>query len=208
MPLPFNGHPVIEFNSDRDRRNFIKWAGLLGVGGTLAILSRKGLAAAQDGDGDIGILNYALTLEYLEADFFGRGLEADLLSGRDLELIETINGHETAHVETLSGAVSDLGGTPAELPTFTYPDETFADRDSFLSTAADFETLAVQAYHGQVTRIGNADLLAAAASIAGTESRHAAVLADLTGRDPFPNPLEEQASESKVLRAARPFIES
>jgi hypothetical protein len=204
---PFGGQAVIEFGSEHDRRNFLRWAGILGVGGTLAVLSPRHLASAQNDNGDVDILNFALTLEYLEADFYQRGLEADLLSGRELELIEAIHQHETAHVEAISSTVGDLGATPAEEPSFTYPNETFSDRKAFLGAAFEFETLAVKAYHGQVTRISDGGLLAAAASIAGTESRHAAILADLTVNDPFPRPLEVQASMNKVLQAARPFIE-
>jgi rubrerythrin len=203
----FDGRPVIGFHLDRDRRNFIKWAGIIGCGGTLAVLTRDRFASAQGDNGDIDILNYALSLEYLEADFYDQGIQADLLSGREQELVNSIHQHETEHVAALESTVQDLGGTPVETPTFSYPNETFGNRNSFLRAAFDLETLTVKAYHGQVTKFSNSDLLAAAASIAGTESRHAAILADLTGNDPFPAPLEVGESRNKVLNAARPYIE-
>jgi hypothetical protein len=204
---PFDGEPVIIFESDHDRRRFLKWAGIIGVGGSLTFLARDRLASAQNEGPDIEILNYALTLEYLEADFFGQGLSANLLSGRELELVEPIREHERTHISALVSAVEDLGGTPVEEPTFTYPNRTFENADAFLKTAYDFEALAVKAYHGQVTKFTNGDLLAAAASIAGTESRHAAILADLTGNNPFPAPLEEPAPRRQVLDAVQPFVE-
>lgn len=202
----FDGEPVIEFSSDRDRRTFLKWAGIIGVGSTLTVLLRSGYVAAQTEDDDIDILNYVLTLEYLEADFYERGLGADRLSGRDLALVEPIGAHERAHVSLITSTVEKLGGTPVEQPSFNYPSGTFDSRDKFLQAAYTFEALGVTAYHGQVTNFQNGELLAAAATIAGTESRHAAILADLTGQNPFPRPLEKQASRNQVLQTAGKFI--
>ncbi len=202
----FDGEPVIEFSSDRDRRTFLKWAGIIGVGSTLTVLLRSGYVAAQTENDDIDILNYVLTLEYLESDFYERGLGADRLSGRDLALVEPIGAHERAHVSLITSTVEKLGGTPVEQPSFNYPSGTFGSRDKFLQAAYTFEALGVTAYHGQVTNFQNGELLAAAATIAGTESRHAAILADLTGQNPFPRPLEKQASRNQVLQTAGKFI--
>lgn len=202
----FDGAPVIEFNNESDRRNFIKWAGIVGVGSTLVAGGLgKQWASAQE-DSDIGILNYALTLEYLEADFYTQGLDANILSGRDKALVTPIKAHEKAHVAALSQTITDLGGEPVKKPKFKYPGATFKSKDGFLKTASVFEELGVTAYHGQVTKIKNADLLAAAASIAGVESRHAAILADLTGKNPFPAPVEKTADMATVLKAAKPFL--
>lgn len=203
----FEDKPVIHFEAEADRRNFIKWAGIFGVGSTLvaAGVARPFSASAQSG-GDIDILNYALTLEFLEADFYKRGVDASLVSGREEELIVPIRDHEAAHVSTISSTISDLGGQPVAKPKFKYPGSTFKNKDAFLKTASTFEELGVTAYHGQVTRIKNPDLLAAAASIAGVESRHAAVLADLIGGNPFPAPVEATQSMAQVLKAAKPFI--
>lgn len=202
----FDGAPVIEFNNESDRRNFIKWAGIVGVGSSLVAGGLgKQWASAQE-DSDIGILNYALTLEYLEADFYTQGLDANILSGRDKALVTPIKAHEQAHVAALSQTITDLGGEPVKKPKFKYPGATFKSKDGFLKTASVFEELGVTAYHGQVTKIKNADLLAAAASIAGVESRHAAILADLTGKNPFPAPVEKTADMATVLKAAKPFL--
>jgi rubrerythrin len=202
----FDGKPVIEFDKESDRRNFIKWAGIVGVGSTLVAggLGRQWASAKEDSD--IDILNYALTLEFLEADFYTQGLDANILQGRDKELVSPIQAHEQAHVSALSQTITDLGGEPVKKPGFKYPGATFKSKDGFLKTASIFEELGVTAYHGQVTKIKNADLLAAAASIAGVESRHAAILADLTGKNPFPAPVEKTADMATVLEAAKPFL--
>jgi len=218
----FDGEPVIEFQNTKDRRQFLKYAGMVGVGGTLAL---TGVACTNDKaknpvspdrksdepsvpQGDIDILNYALTLEFLEADFYKQGVDSGILKGRELDLIKPIADHEAAHVATLSSTITDLGGEPVAKPNFKYPDPTFKNKDDFLKTASTFEELGVKAYHGQVTLIKTPAILGAAASIAGVESRHAAVLAKLLGSNPFPAPVEGTLSMDEVLKAATPFIQS
>jgi hypothetical protein len=104
--------------------------------------------------------------------------------------------------------VQDLGGTPAEMPMFMYPEGTFTDRTMFLEAASMFEELGVDAYHGQIANIESAEILGAAAAIAGVESRHAAILADLTGGNPFPAPFEDNKSMEEVLALAGNFIQA
>ncbi|MGH2699576.1 MAG: ferritin-like domain-containing protein [Actinomycetota bacterium] len=205
----FDGQAVLEIEDTNSRRNFLKYAAIFGVGSTLAVagLGERRFASGQGG-GDIDILNYALTLEYIEADFYQRGVEAGLLSGREQALIAPIAEHEAAHVEAISATITDLGGEPVEAPRTKYPGGTFEDPATFLETAATFEELGVDAYHGQVTRIQSTGILAAAASIAGVESRHAAVLGDLIGGNPFPAPVEDNKNMKQVLKAAMPFIRS
>lgn len=216
----FGGKPVLEFSTSTDRRRFLKMAGLVGVGATFVAggllggagvagaspANMRGVAPAAGTEGDVEILNYALTLEYLEADFYAQGLAKNLLSGRELELVTPIGDHEKTHVTAVTDAVKAFGGTPVSKPKITYPDGTFASRDSFLKTASMFEELGVTAYHGQVPLVKSVDVLAAAASIAGVESRHAAVIATLIGGKPFPSPVEAHADMATVLKAVKPLI--
>lgn len=206
-PDPFHGQQVINFRDDHLRRNFLRAAAVIGVGSSMAAATlgdRR--ASAEPAASDLEILNYALTLEHLEAEFYAQGIQGGALSGRDLELVEPIGEHEKEHVKVLTQTIKDLGGTPVEKPEFVFPDGTFTDKMTFLSTASAFEELGVTAYHGQVARVKDAELLAAAASIAGVESRHAAVVADLLGEDPFPNAFEKSMTSTQVLDAAGKFI--
>lgn len=205
----FGGRPVMAFREESSRRSFLKGAALVGVGGAfVANAAGDPRAFAQESGSDLEILNYALTLEYLEAEFYTQALAGDLLSGRDLELVTPIRDHEQAHVTALTQTVQSLGGTPAEMPMFMFPEATFTDRTMFLTAASMFEELGVTAYHGQVPLIQSPEILGAAASIAGVESRHAAVVADLLGGDPFPAPFEASMSMDEVLAAAGQFIQS
>ena len=109
-------------------------------------------------------------------------------------------------MSALTSTITGLGGTPAEKPTFQYPDGTFTDKAKFLMAASMFEELGVMAYHGQIANVQSAEVLGAAASIAGVESRHAAILADLSGGNPFPAPFEGNKTMEQVLEAAGSFI--
>ena len=212
--LLFGGRPVLSFREESDRRRFLRSAALVGVGGSLAYALKTDPVSFADGNpgsasgvgGDLEILNYALTLEYLEAEFYAQGIQRDILSGRELELVTPIADHERLHVEALTTTITDLGGTPVAKPEITIPDDTYGGRDAFLQTAGTFEELGVTAYHGQVPLIASAEILGAAASIAGVESRHAAVIAQLLAGDPFPAPVEGTATRDEVLAAAKPFL--
>ncbi|WP_375423413.1 ferritin-like domain-containing protein [uncultured Friedmanniella sp.] len=205
----FGGSPVMTFADEGQRRKFLRAAAVVGFGSTLVALSQHDkLALADASANDLEILNYALTLEYLEADFYTRGVKGGALSGRDLDLVTPIRDHEQEHVTVLTHTVKSLGGKPAAKPTFKYPDGTFTSKKKFLTTASAFEELGVTAYHGQVARVNDGDILAAAASIAGVESRHAAVVADLLGGNPFPASFEKHNTMKTVLKAAGQFIKS
>lgn len=208
-PVVFDGQPVIRFRDEHARRSFIKIAALVGAGSTLVAASRHDKKAFADAStNDLEILNYALTLEYLEAEFYTNGLKGDILSGRARDLVEPIRDHEKEHVAVVTQTVKDLGGKPAAKPDFTFPSGTFTSKSKFLATASAFEELGVTAYHGQVPRIDDADILKSAAAIAGVESRHAAIVADLMGGNPFPAPFENKKSMAQVLKVAGPFIKS
>ncbi len=159
-------------------------------------------AMAQGAMGDIDILNFALTLEFLEADFYKKGLATNL-SAETKKLATLIGAHESAHVETLSGTIKDLGGTPVAEPTFTFP---FTDEASFLKLAQTLEDTGVSAYNGAAGMIESKDVLGAAGSIVQVEARHAAAIRLLRKQTPAPGAFDEAMAKAAVLAAVKPLI--
>jgi hypothetical protein len=163
-------------------------------------------ALAQFGEGDIGIVNYALTLEYLEAAFYRDVAASGLFKGADLALIEEIGRNEDEHVQVLTATVKQLGGTVAPIPKTQF-DTT--DAAMVLQTAADVENLGAAAYLGQAAAIESPEILAAALSIHSVEGRHAAALNTLTDQTITPDgPFAVPADAQTVLDTVQPFIVS
>ncbi len=165
-----------------------------------------GATTAEEQSRDIEIVNYALTLEYLEAAFYAKVIDSGLFKGSQLNLIKIIGDHEAQHVEALAGTVQKLGGTPAKKPKTKFPLKNAA---SVLALAATVENLGAAAYLGQASRIMDKEILAAAISIHSVEARHASALNVLTGKSPTPDgAFAKPASMDEVLPQVQPFIVS
>ncbi len=161
-------------------------------------------AIAQFGKGDIGILNYALTLEYIEDDFYSDVIKSGLFKGADLELIRTFGKDEAAHVAALTQTVRKLGAKPAPKPKTKFP---LDDAQSVLELAATVENLGAAAYLGQAPRIKSDAVLAAALSIHAVEARHAAALNTLTDQPFVPDgAFAKPADAATVLDSVQPFL--
>jgi hypothetical protein len=158
----------------------------------------------QFGKGDVGILNYALTLEYLETAFYADVAKSGLFKGSDLETIRKFGSEEAEHVAALTGFVKKLGGTPAPKPKTEFP---LKSAKSVLELAATVENLGAAAYLGQAPHIEGASVLAAALSIHSVEGRHAAALNTLLGESIVPDgAFAVPAGANQVLKSVEPFI--
>ena len=170
---------------------------------------------------DVDILNFARTLEFLEARFYREGLdtigESGLCSseplrelGGDLRFtafdeLRVIQEHEEIHFEVLGETIEDLGGEPVAEPEFDFGTAT-QDPVEFLQTAALLETTGVGAYAGAAPLIENADLIPPALSIHSVEARHTSFLNVLLGESGFPDAFDEALTVDEVLERAGPFI--
>ena len=175
--------------------------------------------ATQADTGDVEIVNYALTLEHLENDFYKQVLDSDLkLPKPAVEAAKSIQENEQEHVDALTATVEQLGGKPAPAPKTKFEDLLAGSPQKVLMTAADVENLGAAAYLGQAAKIKSPDILAAALSIHTVEARHAAALNQLVGR-PFKTgkPLEGSLPDGafakpmtmeQVLEQVKPFIAS
>ena len=127
---------------------------------------------------DIQILNYALTLEYLEAAFYKEALEKGGLTGPLFEFAKLVNEHEQTHVVALKKTIKAFGGKAVASPTFDFKGSNVGNA-KFQETAFVLENTGVSAYLGQVLRIKSSKIVAAAASIVTVEARHAGAIASL-----------------------------
>lgn len=160
-------------------------------------------AFAQSGDmSDIDVLNYALTLEYLEADFYRVGRKLSL-SGDTAKVAKRFGAEEAAHVDALRGTIRDLGGKPVTSPKFTFP---MRNERTFLALANTLEDTGVSAYNGAGPSIESKEVLAAAGSIVQVEARHAAAIRLMRGRQPAPHDFDKALGEDQVVKAITPLI--
>jgi hypothetical protein len=160
----------------------------------------------QFGKGDIGILNYALTLEYLETAFYADVVKSGLFKGADLETIRKFGAEEAEHVSALSAAVKQMGGKPAPQPKTEFP---LQNAKSVLELASTVENLGAAAYLGQATNIKSPEVLASALAIHSVEGRHAAALNTLLGKPITPDgAFAKPATAKTVLKSVEPFIVS
>jgi len=200
------------------RLGFLKKAGVAGgaMVGTGAVLSAAlapgALAAGAGGrppahpygTGDVGILNYALTLEYLEAAFYNGATAAKMALGPQAAVfLQTVTRDENAHVAFLKKA---LGRKAVKSPSFDFKGANTSP-EIFMKTSQVLENTGVHAYLGQVLNIKDPEYVKAAGSILTIEARHASVIGLLV--DPTPESMEPSGSfdtpyaASKVLAAVR-----
>jgi rubrerythrin len=186
------------------RAAFLKKAGIglgavAGSGAVLGALPSLASAASIPAS-DIAILNFALTLEYLEAAFYAQAKSNNVGSGQqDLTaFINVVAKHEAAHVAYLKNA---LGAKAVAKPKFDFKDAV-TSQTKFAATAQVLEDTGVQAYLGQAANIKNKKVLAAAGSILPIEARHAAWIRDIngkfTGQQPLPAPAAFQSAKTKA----------
>jgi len=202
------------------RLGFLKKAGVAGgglIGGgallsaltpAAAMAAGKGRPPASFGKGDIGILNYALTLEYLEAAFYNEATanqkKKTFIKDKQAQVfLKLVTADENAHVAFLKKA---LGSKAIAAPKVDFGGTT-ADEASFIKTAVALENTGVGAYSGQALNIASPAYAAAALSIWSIEARHASVAGLLLKATPAslsPNgAFDKPKTAAQVLKAVK-----
>ena len=160
-------------------------------------------ALAQSAAGDIEVLNFALTLELLEAAFYERALKEVELSSDVRGMAQTFGQHESDHVSAIKETINGLGGKPDKAPSFSFP---LKDERSFLVLAQTLEETGVSAYNGAAVQIRSPEVLAAAGQIVQIEARHAAAIRTALSQAPAPQAFDKALQMEQVLQAAKPFL--
>lgn len=154
-------------------------------------------------------LNFALTLEYLEAAFYKQGNASGVIPSKYRTVFRTIGQHEDAHVKLLKGV---LGSAAVAAPGVdftaggTYAD-VFSNFDTFLTLSQTFEDLGVAAYKGQAGNLmGSKEVLTVALQIHSVEARHASEVRRIGLKFGWDGAFDKPLSKSAVLAAAAPFL--
>jgi hypothetical protein len=181
------------------RAGFLAKAGMFGGGllGGGALLGLMAEGAQAQSSSDVAILNYALTLEYLEAAFYAEAVKMGALSGELATFARVVAGHEATHVKALKQV---LGAKAVKKPTFNFRGTTESAK-KFKATAQVLEDTGVAAYKGQAPKIKSDAVLAAALAIHTVEARHAAWIRDINGASPAPRAFDAALSKKQVLAA-------
>ena len=180
--------------------------GALAAGGTCgleAVGPFVSEALAASAASDIDVLNFLLTLEYLETNFYLVKAKALPLTGVVASHASRFGRQEARHVEALRTAIVGLGGRPAAIPSFSFPATT---ETTFLALAYTLENLTVAAYNGALPRVQSSAVMMTAASIVQAEARHAATIAVLSSRPITPDgAFDKPMLMSQVLAATSTF---
>jgi rubrerythrin len=156
-------------------------------------LPRSASAAAKS---DEAILNYALTLEYLQSSFYTEAERLRAITGPLARIPRQLGSVERAHVQALQTV---LGSKAVAKPAFNFQGTT-EDPDAFLRTAVALEDLGAAAYKGQAARVSSPAILAAAVAIHSVEARHAAWMRYLVGVVPATSAFDQGKTQQEVER--------
>ena len=196
------------------RRGLMKW-GLWGLGGAIAVTLPKAVKAQADSGktltfaaDDVGILNFALLLEELEAAFYAAAVESGKITDeKELQYVSVLGAQEASHVTFLRSVL-------AENVLFETADLSFnssgltavlSDRATILNTAVTLEDVGVHAYNGAGPSLTNPTYLLAAGSIVSVEARHAGGVRALLGRPTTEPDSDRLVSDADLVASLNPF---
>ncbi len=232
LVVPEKGSALRRLVEDESsRKRFLKLVGGTGAASALGLLlaacggdddeteDTAPVAAAGAAARDLDILNFALTLEFLERTFYENVIDSGVIKDETLsQLVTTFGEHEAEHVDALTATIEQMGGTPAEDPEGDFESVINAGPESVLAVAARVENVGAAAYLNEAASIQSPEVLAAALSIHTVEARHAAALndaagLDFTGADQFEGSIPDgafatPADRDSVMQEIDPYLPS
>lgn len=162
-------------------------------------------AFGQEAVGDLAILNFALTLEQLEAKFYDEAKRKVSLGSDVRRLTEQLARDEGEHRTALMTVIGTLGGRPVPEPVVDFGNA-FSSQRAYLALANTFEDTGVAAYNGAGPMIESKEVLEAAGTIVQVEGRHASLIRKARGAVFAPKAFDDTLSMSQVRQAVDPFI--
>ena len=154
---------------------------------------------------DLQILQFALTIEYVQAAMYRDALKrVPGLDAVERRALGYLRDNEVEHVDALRATINDAGGQPNDRPRVAFGDE-LETRESFLKLANTLEDTGVSAYNGATPAFENEDFVAAFASIVQVEARHAAIIRTIRDKPPAPLPLDKASNQQVVRQAYGPY---
>jgi Ferritin-like domain len=184
------------------RATFLRKAGVGAgavMGGGALMGALPAIASAGVAKSDVAILNFALTLEYLEAAFYAEAVSKGNFTGKVGDFAKIVAAHEHAHVVFLKNA---LGKAAVKSPKFDFKGSNI-DMAKFMATAQVLEDTGVAAYLGQAGNIKSKKILAAAGSVLAVEARHAGWIRDLNNTSGAPAAFQGSKTKAQILAAVK-----
>jgi hypothetical protein len=200
-----DGAETVEGDSRADffRKAAIGGTGMLGGGVLLAGFPQIAMGGKPSRRQDVSILNFALTLEFLEDEFYKQALRNINFTVPNLERVtRVVSGHESTHVRFLK---TTLKSAAIKKPKFDFG-SAVTDEQEFLDTSQVLEDTGVTAYLGQARRILQKPVLTAAATILAVEARHASFIAEINGNSFAPRAFDRAVRGTKIKAKIQPFI--
>lgn len=173
----------------------------------LALVAAGAAAPRAYGDirDDLRVLSFALVVEYVQSALYRDALKRTAgLDGALRSQITLLRDQEVQHVDALRQTINDAGGRPNDRPRVEFGSQ-IETRAGFLKLANTLEDTGVSAYNGAAPTLENEDFVAAFASIAQVEARHAAIIRLLRDKPPAPLPLDKASNQTVVRQALGPY---
>ena len=206
-----------------NRRSFMGNAAKAGAGAVALGALGTGSAAAYHEASEVDILNFALTLEHLEAAYYNEFLSeysegeienADAIGAKfadpklrysNWQELVRIRDHEEAHVEALTKTINDLGGTPVEAAEYEFP---YDSLEGFVKFSNRVEAVGTSAYAGAAPFLSTDAVVEAGLSIHSVEARHTSYFGSLLPKSSMPNAFDPARSMDQVVGIVSPLIVS
>jgi len=202
------------------RRGFLELSTAAGAGAALSLAlaacgKKKTAPPAQQpspsteirfGQGDVGVLNYLLVVEFLQVSLYEQAIAKVDLKGQAKELFRRFEEQEREHVDMMRDLVNQMAGDPPREP---QPSFALGSQREVVRYASDFEELAASAFLGQVGNLQDEALLEVVLSISNVEARQAAALNELIGQPASPDgAVAEARTQPQVLSRTKPLTGS